>query len=126
MSTKLFYNAQLVNEDAVTRGWLLTDGEFIARIGTGERPDGLTADEECDCEGAYLIPGAIDTHVHFRDPGLTEKADMATESRAALAGGVTSFVDMPNTNPPTISMEALEGKLARAAEESVINYGFFI
>ena len=126
MSTKLFYNAQLVNEDAVTRGWLLTDGEFIARIGNGERPDGLTADEECDCEGAYLIPGAIDTHVHFRDPGLTEKADMATESRAALAGGVTSFVDMPNTNPPTISMEAVEGKLARAAEVSVINYGFFI
>ena len=126
MSTKLFHNAQLVNEGAVTRGWLLTDGDRIARIGEGACPDGVTADEVCDCEGAYLIPGVIDTHVHFRDPGLTEKADMTTESRAALAGGVTSFVDMPNTNPPTVSMEAVEGKLARAAEASVINYGFFI
>lgn len=126
MSTKLFHNAQLVNEGAVTHGWLLTDGDIISRIGDGACPDGLTADEVCDCEGAYLIPGVIDTHVHFRDPGLTEKADMATESRAALAGGVTSFVDMPNTNPPTVSMEAVEAKLARAAEVSVINYGFFI
>lgn len=126
MSTKLFHNAQLVNEGTVTHGWLLTEDDRIARIGEGTCPDGLTADEVCDCEGAYLIPGVIDTHVHFRDPGLTEKADMATESRAALAGGVTSFVDMPNTNPPTVSMEAVEGKLARAAEVSVINYGFFI
>ena len=126
MSTKLFHNARLVNEGAVTHGWLLTDGDVISRIGAGAYPDGLTADEVCDCEGAYLIPGVIDTHVHFRDPGLTEKADMATESRAALAGGVTSFVDMPNTNPPTVSMEVVEAKLARAAEVSVINYGFFI
>ncbi|MDE6395563.1 MAG: amidohydrolase family protein, partial [Duncaniella sp.] len=126
MSTKLFHNARLVNEGDVTHGWLLTDGDRIARIGEGAYPDGLTADEVCDCEGAYLIPGVIDTHVHFRDPGLTEKADMATESRAALAGGVTSFVDMPNTNPPTVSMEVVEAKLARAAEVSVINYGFFI
>ncbi|MDE6066143.1 MAG: amidohydrolase family protein, partial [Duncaniella sp.] len=126
MSTRLFYNAQLVNEDDVTLGWLLTDGDKIARIGAGQRPDDITADEELDCQGAYLIPGVIDTHVHFRDPGLTEKADMATESRAALAGGVTSFVDMPNTRPATVSMDAVEDKLARAAQVSAINYGFFI
>ena len=126
MSTRLFYNAQLVNEDDVTLGWLLTDGDKIARIGAGQRPDDITADEELDCQGAYLIPGVIDTHVHFRDPGLTEKADMATESRAALAGGVTSFVDMPNTRPATVSMDTVEDKLARAAQVSAINYGFFI
>ena len=126
MSTRLFYNAQLVNEDDVTLGWLLTDGDKIARIGAGQRPDDITADEELDCQAAYLIPGVIDTHVHFRDPGLTEKADMATESRAALAGGVTSFVDMPNTRPATVSMDTVEDKLARAAQVSAINYGFFI
>ncbi|MDE6036927.1 MAG: hypothetical protein K2G05_01540 [Duncaniella sp.] len=104
MSTRLFYNAQLVNEDDVTLGWLLIDGDKIARIGAGQRPDDITADEELDCQGAYLIPGVIDTHVHFRDPGLTEKADMTTESRAALACRVTSIVEMPNTNPPTDRM----------------------
>lgn len=126
MSTKLFHNAQLVNEGRVTRGWLLVDGDKIARIGEGDLPASVTADEVNDCEGAYIMPGVIDTHVHFRDPGLTEKADMATESRAAVAGGVTSFVDMPNTKPATVSMDALEGKMARAAEASVANYGFFI
>lgn len=126
MSTKLFHNAQLVNEGRVTRGWLLTDGDKIARIGDGDLPASVTADEVNDCEGAYIMPGVIDTHVHFRDPGLTEKADMATESRAAVAGGVTSYVDMPNTKPATVSMDALEGKMARAAEVSEANYGFFI
>lgn len=126
MNSKLFHNALLVNEGTVTRGWLLTEGDKIARIGHGDMPEGLTADEITDCGRAYLIPGVIDTHVHFRDPGLTEKADMATESRAALAGGVTSFIDMPNTKPATVSMEAVEGKMARAAEVSEANYGFFI
>lgn len=126
MNSKLFHNALLVNEGSVTRGWLLTEGDRIARIGHGDMPEGLTADEITDCGGAYLIPGVIDTHVHFRDPGLTEKADIATESRAALAGGVTSFIDMPNTKPATVSMEAVEGKMARAAEVSEANYGFFI
>ena len=126
MSTILFHNAMLVNEGSVTRGWLLTDGDKIARIGHGDLPEGVTADEINDCDGAYIMPGVIDTHVHFRDPGLTEKADMATESRAAVAGGVTSFIDMPNTKPATVSMEAVEGKMARAAEVSEANYGFFI
>lgn len=126
MNSKLFHNALLVNEGTVTRGWLMTKGDKIARIGHGNMPQGLTADEITDCGGAYLIPGVIDTHVHFRDPGLTDKADMATESRAALAGGVTSFIDMPNTKPATVSMEAVDGKMARAAEVSEANYGFFI
>lgn len=126
MSTILFHNAMLVNEGSVIRGWLLTDGDKIARIGHGDLPEGVTADEVNDCGGAYIMPGVIDTHVHFRDPGLTEKADMATESHAAVAGGVTSFIDMPNTKPATVSMEAVEGKMARAAEVSEANYGFFI
>lgn len=126
MKSLLFHNAMLVNEGTVIRGWLLTEGDSIARIGHGDMPEGLTADEITDCRGAYLIPGVIDTHVHFRDPGLTEKADMATESRAALAGGVTSFVDMPNTKPATVTMEAVEGKMAHAAEVAEANYGFFI
>lgn len=126
MSTTLYTNAILVNEGTSRRGWLLVEEDRIARIGQGDTPGDLTADSTIDCEDAYLIPGAIDTHVHFRDPGLTEKADMATESHAAVAGGVTSFIDMPNTNPPTISTRALEGKMARAAEVSEANYGFFI
>ena len=126
MSSLLFHNAMLVNEGSVTRGWLLVNGDKIARIGHGDLPSGISADEVTDCKGAYIMPGVIDTHVHFRDPGLTEKADMATESRAAVAGGVTSFVDMPNTKPATVSMDALEGKIARAAEVSEANYGFFI
>ncbi|MCM1051184.1 MAG: dihydroorotase [Paenibacillus sp.] len=126
MSTTLYSNAILVNEGSARRGWLLVDGPRIARIGDGEAPASIMADNVINCEGSYLIPGVIDTHVHFRDPGLTEKADMATESRAAVAGGVTSFVDMPNTNPPTVTIEALEGKMARAAEVSEANYGFFI
>ena len=126
MSTILFHNAMLVNEGTVNRGWLLVAGDKIARTGMGDLPAGMSADEVNDCGGAYILPGVIDTHVHFRDPGLTEKADMATESRAALAGGVTSFVDMPNTKPATVSMDALEGKLSRAAEVSEANYGFFI
>lgn len=128
MSTTLYHNANLVNEGSVTHGWLLSDGDRIARIGHGDAPaDLLTrADEVTDCEGGYLLPGAIDTHVHFRDPGLTEKADMFSESRAAVAGGVTSFVDMPNTIPATVTAEALQGKLDRASEVSAANYGFFI
>ncbi len=72
------------------------------------------------------MPGVIDTHVHFRDPGLTHKGDMATESAAAVAGGVTSFLDMPNTKPLTVTVKAWEEKMARAAEVSTANYGFFI
>lgn len=127
MSTSIIYhNAILVNEGKAERGWLKVSGGLIERIGYGDLPAGEFAEAVKDCEGAYLMPGVIDTHVHFRDPGLTDKADMATESRAALAGGVTSYFDMPNTNPPTVSVEAIEGKLDRAHDVSAINYAFFI
>lgn len=84
------------------------------------------ADRNIDCCGAMLMPGVIDTHVHFRDPGLTEKGDMDTESHAAVAGGVTSFVDMPNTRPATVTREAVDDKIRHASEVSLANYGFFI
>lgn len=125
-TTRLFHNAQIVNEGTVTPGWVLTDGPFISRTGSGPRPADVEADETVDCGGAWLMPGVIDTHVHFRDPGLTEKADMATESEAAVAGGVTSFIDMPNTRPATVTSALAEEKMERAAAVSQANYGFFI
>jgi dihydroorotase len=84
-----------------------------------------TSDASIDATGCYILPGLIDDHVHFREPGMTEKADMDTESRAAAAGGVTSFFDMPNTNPQTTSLEALEAKFAIARQKSHVNYSFF-
>ena len=123
----LIYNVWVVNEGRRFYGYVLTDGALIKEMGEGDAPDscfeGATA---VDGRGRLLLPGVIDTHVHFRDPGLTHKADMATESMAAVAGGVTSFIDMPNTKPPTVSMKAVEEKLNRAAGVSMANYGFFI
>lgn len=127
-NTTLIHSVRMVNELATRRGWLLIDGEFISDLGEGEASAELlaTAGTVVDGGGCLLLPGAIDEHVHFRDPGLTRKADMATESRAAVAGGVTSFIDMPNTVPMTVSRQAVEDKRTRAAEVSVANYGFFI
>ena len=82
--------------------------------------------EVIDVTGCFVLPGVIDEHVHFREPGMSAKADIYTESRAAAAGGVTSFLDMPNTNPQTTTREALEAKYQLAAEKSVVNYGFFL
>ena len=136
MCSTLIYNAEIVNEGHSFHGYVMTEGPFIVKTGSmdslpapgGHSLDALKgmADVSIDCKGQTLIPGAIDTHVHFRDPGLTEKGDMATESRAAVAGGVTSFIDMPNTKPVTDSMEAVEMKNKRAREVSLANYGFFI
>lgn len=84
-----------------------------------------TSDASIDATDCFILPGLIDDHVHFREPGMTEKADMDTESRAAAAGGVTSFFDMPNTNPQTTSLEALEAKFAIARQKSHVNYSFF-
>lgn len=84
-----------------------------------------TPDASIDAAGCYILPGIIDDHVHFREPGLTEKADIDTESRAAAAGGITSFFDMPNTIPQTTSLEALEEKFAIARQKSHVNYSFF-
>ena len=121
----LIHNATIVNEGESYLGYVVVDGEFIAVVGRGE-PDQsfFEGAEAIDAKQRLLLPGVIDTHVHFRDPGLTHKADMESESRAAVAGGVTSFIDMPNTKPATVTVAALEEKLRHASEVSVANYGF--
>ncbi len=125
---KLLDNCVIVNEGHRYAGYVAVEGELIAEVGEGKAPAELveTAEEVIDLCGNLLIPGVIDTHVHFRDPGLTEKGDMATESAAAVMGGVTSFIDMPNTVPATVTRAAIDAKIDRAAEVSLANYGFFI
>ncbi len=124
----VIHRASIVNEGRAFTGYVAVEGEFINAVGEGEAPAELIAgaDSVVDAARRLLLPGIIDTHVHFRDPGLTHKADMATESLAAVAGGVTSFIDMPNTRPATVSTEAVEAKIRRASEVSMANYGFFI
>lgn len=118
-------NAQIINEGQRFVGSVVVEDELIAEVlHEGEEPQ-YPCDKLIDAEGLYLIPGVIDEHVHFRDPGLTHKADMHSESIAAVAGGVTSFMDMPNTNPQTTTLEALEGKFNDAAQKSVANYSFY-
>ncbi len=114
-------NARLVNEGQITEGDLLIVGECIARIGSGLSDPGARV---IDLEGHYLLPGLIDDQVHFREPGLTHKGDIASESRAAVAGGVTTFMEQPNTVPQTTTIVLLEEKMARAAEVSHANYSF--
>lgn len=128
MST-LLYNAEIINEGLKYNGYLLIDGTTIADVGSGTPPPEYVAGssiEKVDFNGDMLLPGVIDTHVHFREPGLTAKGDIASESRAAVAGGVTSFLDMPNTSPATTTIAAWEAKMNRASEVSAANYGFFI
>lgn len=128
MSCKLIYNATIVNEGERFKGYVVVNGDLIAEVGRGEVPPELTdrcVDTE-NAEGCYLFPGVIDEHVHFRDPGLTHKGDIATESRAAVAGGVTSYMDMPNTKPLATTIEAVDAKYAHAADCSMANFGFFI
>ena len=122
------HNARIVNLGREYTGYVAIDGEFIHAMGDGAAPEALLAasQEVIDAAGMLLIPGCIDDHVHFREPGLTHKADIASESRAAVAGGVTSYMDMPNTKPLTITAEALEEKFNIAARSSVANYSFFI
>lgn len=131
MSSKktLFTGCRIVDADTdIERGWILTDGDIIAAFGAGDPDSSVTsqAASTADASGLVAMPGVIDTHVHFREPGLTQKATIASESRAAAAGGVTTFFDMPNTNPPTVTPEAWEDKMRRAAETSLINYAFFV
>ena len=122
------HNARIVNLGREYTGYVAIDGEFIHAMGDGAAPEALLAasQEVIDAAGMLLIPGCIDDHGHFREPGLTHKADIASESRAAVAGGVTSYMDMPNTKPLTITAEALEEKFDIAARSSVANYSFFI
>ncbi len=120
-------NATLVNEGTTTLASVVISDGKIAQIlpGRDARPC-VSTGTIIDATGLYLIPGIIDEHVHFREPGLTQKADIFTESRAAVAGGVTSFMDMPNTNPQTTTNELLQQKFDLAAQKSAANYSFYM
>ena len=126
---RLFRNATLINEGRSFTASLLTSGTQIEKIyeGTDTFPEALLSevDELVPAEGLWLLPGCIDDQVHFREPGLTHKATIESESQAAIAGGTTSFMEMPNTKPPTTSLEAWQWKMDRAAETSWANYSFF-
>lgn len=121
MSTLLIRNARLVNEGQIFESDLLVRDGRIDKIATSIA---ASADEEIDAADQWLLPGMIDDQVHFREPGLTHKGCIATESAAAVAGGITSFMDMPNTKPPTLSMAALADKKAIGARDSMANYAF--
>ncbi|MCP4052462.1 MULTISPECIES: dihydroorotase [Mesoflavibacter] len=119
----LIKNAKIVNEGEIVNGDILIEGEIITKIAPSISPK--SADVNVfDAEGQYVLPGAIDDQVHFREPGLTHKANIETESRAAIAGGITSFIEMPNTNPQTTTIEALNDKFDRAEKTSWANYSF--
>jgi dihydroorotase len=124
MFSTLIKKATLINEGkAIIKDVLVKDG-LIERIDDDIQPSGNC--REINAEGLYLLPGVIDDQVHFREPGLTHKATIGTEARAAVAGGVTTFMEMPNTNPPALTQELLEQKYDIAAAASVANYSFFM
>nr|WP_321232453.1 dihydroorotase [uncultured Psychroserpens sp.] len=121
--TILIKNAKIVNEGKITEGDILIEGEFIKEVSSSI--SAKSADVTViDAEGNYAFPGCIDDQVHFREPGLTHKANIETESKAALAGGITSFIEMPNTNPQTTTVEKLEEKFEIASNSSHANYSF--
>ncbi len=124
MKRLLVKNARIVNEGKVITGHVLTGGEIIEKI--SENEISANADVVIDAKGAYLFPGCIDDQVHFREPGLTHKAEIYTESKAAVAGGVTTFMEMPNTIPNTLTLDLLEQKYAIAAARSMANYSFYM
>ena len=126
MKKTLLQNATMVNEGQIQNVDVLLDGDIIASI---QVANSIEPDDECNvisCTGLYLLPGLIDDQVHFREPGLTHKGDLTTESRAAVAGGITSYMEMPNTSPPATTLELLEQKYSRASEVSMANYSFFM
>lgn len=128
----LICNSTIVNEDASFKGCVLIDNDRISRVFDEATADAeelnelrRSADNVVDAEGGYLLPGVIDSHVHFREPGLTHKACIESESRAAAYGGVTTYFDMPNTVPQTTTLVALAGKFELAQRDSHVNYSFF-
>jgi dihydroorotase len=124
---QLIKNATIVNEGRTFIGSVLIEGERIKAVFEENKPIEIKKPfTEIDASGLLLIPGLIDDQVHFRDPGLTHKGDLYTESRAAVAGGVTSFMDMPNTRPQATTLELLEEKYALAAQKSLANYSFLM
>lgn len=118
-------NATIVNEGKQFVGHVVVEDEWIQQV-TTEDDSSQTYDLEIDATGLYLFPGVIDDHVHFREPGMTYKADIASESRTAAAGGVTSYMEMPNTNPQTTTISLLDEKFQIAARDSRVNYSFFV
>ena len=123
MGRILIKDAMVVNEGQMQRASVLIENETIAGIFTSDAPQ---ADTVIDAAGMWLLPGVIDDHVHFRDPGLTHKADMASESLAAAAGGVTTVFDMPNCVPQTVTLDALNDKFRHAAETCIVNHSFYL
>ena len=124
----LIKNATIINEGLKFKGNVLIEGEKIKKVFSEAIPSeiDLTEVEIDDASGLYLIPGVIDDQVHFREPGLTHKGDITTESRAAVAGGITTYMEMPNTNPPAVTQDLLEEKYKRASEVSAANYSFYM
>src|SRR5690554_1521988 len=123
MKKILIKNATIVNQGEILESDVLVEGEYIKLI--GKSLSDPTA-EVIDAQGKYLIPGVIDDQVHFREPGLTHKGTIATESRAGLAGGITSFIEQPNTVPNAVTQEILEEKYQIAAQTSYANYSFMM
>ncbi len=123
LKTTLIKNVKIVNEGTIFSGDILIEGAYIKQI--NESISAKSSDVMVfDAEGKYILPGVIDDQVHFREPGLTHKATIETESKAAIAGGITSFIEMPNTNPQTISIDKLEEKFEIAQKTSYANYSF--
>lgn len=116
-------NANIVNEGEIISFDVLLENGIISKIGNGIKAENAT---EINAEGKYLLPGVIDDQVHFREPGLTHKGEIYTEAKAAVAGGITSYMEMPNTVPNTLTQELLEQKYQRASEVSLANYSFFM
>lgn len=124
----IIHNATIVNEGRQFTGTVVIQDELITDVirGTYDACESEQGEQLfIDAKGLYLFPGVIDTHVHFREPGLTHKADIESESRTAAAGGVTSYMEMPNTVPPTTTLELLAEKQQLAQEKSRVNYSFF-
>ena len=126
MNNYLIKNARIVNEGAITQGYVVVRHGMIRAVGEGTPEIESDYAIEIDAEGQFLIPGVIDDQVHFREPGLTHKADIFSESKAAVSGGITSYMEMPNTKPQTTSIEALEKKYLLAEEKSFANYSFYL
>ncbi len=125
MARLLINNINIVNEGKTFKGAVVIEDEDISQVLADDETPAYECGQVIDGESAFLLPGVIDSHVHFRDPGLTHKADMESESQAAAAGGVTSYMDMPNTIPQTTTLEALEAKFEDAAHKSHVNYSFY-
>ncbi|HEU0135726.1 MAG TPA: dihydroorotase [Flavobacterium sp.] len=125
MNRVLIKNAKIVNEGNIFEGDVLIENEYIVEIAESISAKSSTT-KVIDAEGNYLIPGAIDDQVHFREPGLTHKGDIASESRAAVAGGITSYIEQPNTVPNAVTQEILEEKYVIASEKSYANYSFMM